>query len=149
MELVSTHSRLKAAGQQQRRATAIHNRFNTQPPEGGWEYSAVFEMYSFTVSTHSRLKAAGKYSARWRDVRRVSTHSRLKAAGKYSGLRYHGLQSFNTQPPEGGWAAMVHVLIRLDCFNTQPPEGGWSSCCSCNVSYRRFNTQPPEGGWGG
>ena len=57
-------------------------------------------------------------------------------------------QSFNTQPPEGGWrplyfchidgldvsthsrlkAAGMRWLYRLrilSCFNTQPPEGGW------------------------
>ena len=32
---------------------------------------------------------------------------------------------FNTQPPEGGWAAK-RVFVDLVCgFNTQPPEGGW------------------------
>ena len=77
--------------------------------------------------------------------------------------------SFNTQPPEGGWLPEC-LTFNMDCefqhtaarrrldllfrpsnqaksFNTQPPEGGWSSerlrkglkCC--------FNTQPPEGGW--
>ena len=34
--------------------------------------------------------------------------------------------SFNTQPPEGGWAGRID---RAECptsgFNTQPPEGGW------------------------
>ena len=32
----STHSRLKAAGPRQRNGGAGSNRFNTQPPEGGW-----------------------------------------------------------------------------------------------------------------
>ena len=57
-EVVSTHSRLKAAG---------------------------WERYGFgidgIVSTHSRLKAAGEYGATYGQEDLVSTHSRLKAAG--------------------------------------------------------------------
>ena len=33
--------------------------FNTQPPEGGWQLAAQFNLGS-GVSTHSRLKAAGR-----------------------------------------------------------------------------------------
>ena len=33
--------------------------------------------------------------------------------------------SFNTQPPEGGWAYIVIGGILDTGFNTQPPEGGW------------------------
>ena len=35
----------------------------------------------------------------------VSTHSRLKAAGPLIWRARNGRDSFNTQPPEGGWAA--------------------------------------------
>ena len=35
------------------------------------------------------------------------------------------LKSFNTQPPEGGWAANRKRPFYLNGFNTQPPEGGW------------------------
>ena len=56
--IVSTHSRLKAAG-----ITTIilmfHDvSFNTQPPEGGWP-PVSSELLLIHVSTHSRLKAAG------------------------------------------------------------------------------------------
>ena len=34
--MVSTHSRLKAAGIPRARHDHQENRFNTQPPEGGW-----------------------------------------------------------------------------------------------------------------
>ena len=62
------------------------SRFNTQPPEGGWNH-AVNINYSFDVSTHSRLKAAGSAVA-------PSDFGRC---------------GFNTQPPEGGW---LMTLIR-------------------------------------
>ena len=77
--------------------------------------------------------------------------------------------SFNTQPPEGGWAAptptdapkhvsthsrlkaagpMVSVIAcQTACFNTQPPEGGWLLNGFLIHPSACFNTQPPEGGW--
>ena len=57
--LVSTHSRLKAAGLEM---------------QGGYTLNGV--------STHSRLKAAGKEKAGITAQAEVSTHSRLKAAGQ-------------------------------------------------------------------
>ena len=55
---VSTHSRLKAAGVGLNRLTLAVERFNTQPPEGGCpDYPD--EIVDGEVSTHSRLKAAG------------------------------------------------------------------------------------------
>ena len=56
------------------------------------------------VSTHSRLKAAGCLVVQRLEVSAVSIHSRLKAAGCFSAIWGASLPSFNTQPPEGGWA---------------------------------------------
>ena len=101
---------------------------------------------------------------------RVSTHSRPKAAGLSAQLKANPTKSFNTQPPEGGWATADLPMPPLPCFNTQPPEGGWDANSNgINDSWefqhtaarRRlvmrihrgssiksgFNTQPPEGGW--
>ena len=78
--IVSTHSRLKAAG------TA-------------WAALQVF----YQVSTHSRLKAAGPNSGLSRRALFVSTHSRLKAAGGSPLRDWSASLCFNTQPPEGGW----------------------------------------------
>ena len=55
-------------------------RFNTQPPEGGWQSYTVGED-RIVVSTHSRPKAAG--------------------IAKCNGNPLE--KGFNTQPPEGGW----------------------------------------------
>ena len=54
-------------------------RFNTQPPEGDWQYMDGI-----------------KYND-WR----VSTHSRPKATGSSEGTENNRWKSFNTQPPEG------------------------------------------------
>ena len=67
---VSTHSRLKAAGN-----------------EGGKNGKQE------GVSTHSRLKAAGFSNFRYMLDVGVSTHSRLKAAGQYVD-KYDGYRTF-------------------------------------------------------
>ena len=101
---VSTHSRPKAAGYVHQQLYAQRNRFNTQPPEGGWHFlcsiARIFIRFNtqppeggwhflfrfflyFVVSTHSRPKAAGKANIAKRIGIDVSTHSRPKAAGSH------------------------------------------------------------------
>ena len=135
--IVSTHSRLKAAGT-----------YHYHRPRG------------FSVSTHSRLKAAGLNNFRLHQVFAVSTHSRLKAAGFCVGQSIANFFSFNTQPPEGGWdrnqnrfryrlvsthsrlkAAGCHCRynrLKRTCFNTQPPEGGWQAFVCLWGGWQRF-----------
>ena len=57
---VSTHSRLKAAGYARLLSSVVGLRFNTQPPEGGWQRFFHYSVLHEKVSTHSRLKAAGR-----------------------------------------------------------------------------------------
>ena len=100
--------------------------FNTQPPEGGWV--RWFPPVSVkAVSTHSRLKAAGYPYLLKLTLLDVSTHSRLKAAGPSKQNTQRTTKCFNTQPPEGGWYGHFAFLFWGKCFNTQPPEGGWCS----------------------
>ena len=80
----------------------------------------------------------------------VSTHSRPKAAGYSPSLLMPTRDSFNSQPPEGGWfdlfvvkrtgSVSTHSRPKAAgfgwwfgwwfwwCFNSQPPEGGWIGC---------------------
>ena len=53
--------------------------FNTQPPEGGWQWRRCSH-YRGRVSTHSRPKAAVRLHGRTTFPCPVSTHSRPKAA---------------------------------------------------------------------
>ena len=144
--MVSTHSRLKAAG-----------------AEFGEKYAA------YLVSTHSRLKAAGNRHTR---TERIDTcFNTQPPEGGWAPLRRHQRihSSFNTQPPEGGWQIACDTMRLGHRFNTQPPEGGWENhvvrrvvhlvsthsrlkaagmlmrAIGCFVMC--FNTQPPEGGW--
>ena len=100
------------------------------------------------VSTHSRPKAAG-YLKEWSAADLlVSTHSRPKAAGTTTACRRVSFDSFNTQPPEGGWTCQKPRALQTRAgFNTQPPEGGWPICTHAPSPRSGFNTQPPEGGW--
>ena len=43
--------------------------------------------------------------------------------------------SFNTQPPEGGWMTARLSISSLTSFNTQPPEGGWT------IPFKRISQQ--------
>ena len=80
---VSTHSRPKAAGQSSNSTPTAAASFNTQPPEGGWEYMQATFDRAVEVSTHSRPKAAGTGVLYKHRIIFVSTHSRPKAAGSY------------------------------------------------------------------
>ncbi len=79
--VVSTHSRPKAAGLKQFCLTFLSRSFNTQPPEGGWNYfsNGTAVVYRFNTQPPE---------GGWRDLK-----GRVKE-----------ICSFNTQPPEGGWS---------------------------------------------
>ena len=123
--LVSTHSRPKAAGM-----------------------IVALDKHRPFVSTHSRPKAAG-----WGGFLRqplphgVSTHSRPKAAGCFLSCRLPLLILFQHTAARRRLEPPNAALIPKNSFNTQPPEGGW--CFGLGICTRRqsFNTQPPEGGW--
>ena len=79
---VSTHSRLKAAGDADGKRTGIavvstHSRLKAAGLHGSYSKLKV------AVSTHSRLKAAGNADLANPYCGNVSTHSRLKAAGLF------------------------------------------------------------------
>ena len=58
--------------------------------------------------------------------------------------------SFNSQPPEGGWLEHMARALKLTGFNSQPPEGGWAGrgmggCCLPVSTHSR----PKAAGFGG
>ena len=166
---VSTHSRPKAAGNEQN-----------------------LDDRAAVVSTHSRPKAAGtkSRSTAWRRVPFQHTAARRRLV-RGTGRTSRTYSSFNTQPPEGGWNNIISRCFiglvsthsrpkaagfsdlnrflylqvsthsrpkaagftffttshRNVCFNTQPPEGGWVLYLNNWINDVSFNTQPPEGGW--
>ena len=81
--IVSTHSRLKAAGLDAVPDAAAGGGFNTQPPEGGWSWQRL----------PLRLPSC-----------RFNTQP---PEGGWGGAQFCQQldDGFNTQPPEGGWPA--------------------------------------------
>ena len=78
------------------------------------------------VSTHSRLKAAGFLSNESQPFKIVSTHSRLKAAGSTQPDNRTMVESFNTQPPEGGWfffVALIHLIAHVSTHSRLKAAG--------------------------
>ena len=77
--------------------------FNTQPPEGGW-WPTMTTGTPTGVSTHSRPKAAGcmhiSANAKPQGFQHTAARRRLGLQLRYKFIGH----SFNTQPPEGGWA---------------------------------------------
>ena len=100
---VSTHSRPKAAGCRYGRHAAIRGRFQLTAARRRLGPPAVSLSNSMRVSTHSRPKAAGSMLRAHLLPLVVSTHSRPKAAGRLCNASPAARQSFNSQPPEGGW----------------------------------------------
>ena len=169
VDVVSTHSRPKAAGAALSNSICMVSGFNTQPPEGGWVYTftllIAFPKFqhtaarrrlagktttcspSFSVSTHSRPKAAGLSIDTAAIFIPVSTHSRPKAAGclQRSSIGVRQFQHTAARRRLGGRRQLP--LRPAQGFNTQPPEGGWALDLLSALSLNGFNTQPPEGGW--
>ena len=105
---VSTHSRLKAAGNRVPSACCLKVVSTHSRLKAAGTIAPVYDEDG-NVSTHSRLKAAGKSSSGWYKTTVVSTHSRLKASGQNGLVVYAGFCSFNTQPPKGGWARIITI----------------------------------------
>ena len=125
LKLVSTHSRPKAAGRlpapqsrvQSFQLTAARRRlaskpvavtlctncFNSQPPEGGWNFGVAAGQCQHGFN--SQPPEGG-----W-------TPNRFAVSG---------INCFNSQPPEGGWFSRKDYPQHPRCFNSQPPEGGWA-----------------------
>ena len=78
---VSTHSRPKAAGPVGCTALPRRLRFNTQPPEGGWDKSCKMETVKLRFQHTAARRRLAPIERCFRSGVSVSTHSRPKAAG--------------------------------------------------------------------
>ena len=145
-------------------------RFNTQPPEGGWFINCVHMNQSIRFQHTAARRRLGPSGSKVPEYVAVSTHSRPKAAGFSGHFSQTFISCFNTQPPEGGWSSSLasswaalpfqHTAARrrlvvqfgeqLGSFavstHSRPKAAGrpvWRAV----GQLCRFNTQPPEGGW--
>ncbi len=157
---VSTHSRPKAAGCTRAASIGRIFRFNTQPPEGGWDCNNFDSLSGGSFNTQppeggwprwSRLRcflilfqhtaARRRLAAIVYGVTALVPFQHTAARRRlelFSFLINTGKFSFNTQPPEGGWGSNRHLLRTGGSFNTQPPEGGWTHKTHITHKNHRF-----------
>ena len=165
---VSTRSRPKAAGLRQRCESACLCGFNTQPPEGGWNY---LQLKRYCLHCFNTQPPEGGWL--------------IKRSTKFVSV------CFNTQPPEGGWvvfapdiadwfmfqhaaarrrlahreeyrrivfmfqhaAARRRLAIQLEAvavrylFQHAAARRRLGDKIHYFINIISFNTQPPEGGW--
>ena len=139
---VSTHSRPKAAAYQRVFECRPHYGFNTQPPEGGCEDNGKTRIWGF-VSTHSRPKAAAPPTKRLHLIQPVSTHSRPKAAAAQAYAQHLEIQSFNTQPPEGGCnGRLAYGLKLVVSTHSRPKAAAYLLNLPCDASLVSTHSRP-------
>ena len=147
-EAVSTHSRPKAAGWIRKQQALALKRFNSQPPEGGWDDGEVV-----IVGQQFRFNSQPPEGGWGRGAQNPAQGNRFNSQPPEGGWSSHLIcltiarNRFNSQPPEGGWFCTPECANNVKRFNSQPPEGGWASLNLCRRLRRSFNSQPPEGGW--
>ena len=99
--------------------------FNTQPPEGGWQKSKNTNVNS-QVSTHSRPKAADEgLSVATEGILFQHTAARRRLSSQ--GTVIKEIDSFNTQPPEGGCWAASHIGDHENVSTHSRPKAAESS----------------------
>ena len=98
--------------------------FNTQPPEGGWNFKNVV------------LRAPGGFNTQPPEGGWLKNSVGLKVT-----------LSFNTQPPEGGWRGFAQFLQALTVSTHSRPKAAGEPGTPVIKVIICFNTQPPEGGW--
>ena len=145
-QVVSTHSRPKAAGLCCWYSLKRLFCFNSQPPEGGWEefYKNKPQNLKFQLTAARRRleKRIGRTTGF------VGFNSQPPEGGwQVAQRRGSAGRRFNSQPPEGGWRSARTPATGMDGFNSQPPEGGWYPDETQKEPIKCFNSQPPEGGW--
>ena len=145
-------------------------RFNTQPPEGGWDGLEVkprkLQQFQHTAArrrlaipplimlpmllfqhtaARRRLGKGDDYFIRVEMFQHTAARRRLarrKASLCACSMFQHTAARRRLGPTNRPRS------VAMQCFNTQPPEGGWREDDSKTHRLSCFNTQPPEGGWG-
>ena len=142
--------------------------FNTQPPEGGWDSSALAASwrlpfqhtaarrrlvrgfangndkpwFQHTAARRRLVSQLGQIGPAWQ-FQHTAARRRLDAPPS----RRAALGSFNTQPPEGGWLLHRRSRRQLPVSTHSRPKAAGKTTLPISLFRRRFNTQPPEGGW--
>ena len=101
-EFVSTHSHPKVAAVVSGCQFKSSHSFNTQPPEGGCYNQAADTKAMFLFQHTATRRWLPCVNTNRKFIGIVSTHSHPKVAARIEEQNKLLLESFNTQPPEGG-----------------------------------------------
>ena len=114
------------------------NSFNSQPPEGGWLRPCALSvgMKWFQLTAARRRLDLGKAALGLKEG--VSTHSRPKAAGQNTLLQSSATCGFNSQPPEGGWIALMSYSCNYRAFQLTAARRRLESASSSTASSSTF-----------
>ena len=134
---VSTHSRPKAAGVTTATAKTASFCFNTQPPEGGWGDESPKRQNPIRFNTQP---PEGGWRMTPRAFCGVSVFQHTAARRRLGPRFRHADQSIRFQHTAarrrlGSRATPYQALIS---FNTQPPEGGWAYCRTAGLQAASF-----------
>ena len=144
--LVSTHSRPKAAG-----IAAL----SSSPSCSWFQHTAARRRLALVIlgiripqgfqhtAARRRLAAIAKASAGTCLFQHTAARRRLEQDS--GGLLR--LESFNTQPPEGGWCILRQMQHFIGVSTHSRPKAAGQNGHTAPPITRCFNTQPPEGGW--
>ena len=127
MLLVSTHSRPKAAGGVAMPGCGCIGCFNTQPPEGGWLVILIMTFGAGLMFQHTaarRRLAAPIYDQYNKAVFQHTAARRRLVFHVFDTA--NGLHLFQHTAARRRLHSILVHQIQFDSFNTQPPEGGWS-----------------------
>ena len=170
-QIVSTHSRPKAAGtswlrSKNRRLVSTHSRPKAAGVVNGFAFG-LFGKFQHTAARR-RLEVAFEKVGSQAVFQHTAARRRLgpnrqshcddvefqHTAARRRLDRYNMLSSyfdcFNTQPPEGGWPYKAKQPETVATVSTHSrPKAAGMYCQEKSHRLRNgFNTQPPEGGWG-
>ena len=126
-DIVSTHSRPKAAAAASALIWIPLRCFNTQPPEGGCRWILTARRV-FLVSTHSRPKAAAFINSLASASLIVSTHSRPKAAARRTRAAGHRGDVSTHSRPKAAASAKGNVCRHQNVSTHSRPKaaaGHW------------------------
>ena len=123
-DMVSTHSRPKAAGHKQRMVELRHRvSTHSRPKAAGYvdgEFMAYQTAFQLTAARRRLVEMIANKIAR---ILFQLTAARRRLAA--SQVQVNRIARFNSQPPEGGWVWDLFGKSYVCGFNSQPPEGGW------------------------
>ena len=119
--------------------------FNTQPPEGGCDFT-IFSLSRCNVSTHSHPKVAANTNTKIKYSILMFQHTATRRWLQSNALTPDYIGEFQHTATRR-WLQCAIILSKEQAsFNTQPPEGGCNGKHKTNEVKNGFNTQPPEGG---